>query len=442
MRNPTPFLLLLLLSGCAASLDPKPDIAHTAATVTERTGLLPDWLAPAQVTDLPAELTSTEAARLALTHDPKLRAALQRIAAARADLVQAGLLPNPALAIDLGFPIDGSGGATKVGVSLTQQLGALLSRADRQSGADAALREQVLAASDQALRTVAHARAAHARVLFAQSALVPMRESVAAAEHAVDTARRRLAAGEDNSLEVNRQRLALARLSAELQQRTTDLDLRKRELLARLGLAAHPADFTVRGPGVPPGTDALDSPLPTTDPDIIAAARENRLDVAAARAAADAALARVSVERKSHFDLSAGPAFERTDDKRKELGPAIEASIPIFDTGSARVAKARAEAARLALEADELEQSAIAEARAAFLSAQSARSLAARYESEVAALSETNLTLAQRAFTAGQTDLTVLLESRQSAIDARLKLIDLQEKAALADIELRRAIGR
>ena len=355
---------------------------------------------------------------------------------------------SAALAIDLGFPIDGSGGAAAIGVSLTQQLAALLSRADRQTAADAALREQVLAASDLALRTVAAARAAHARVLFAQSALDPMRESVTAAEHAVETSRRRLAAGEDNSLEVNRQRLALARLSAELQQRTTDLDLRKRELLARLGLADHPADFTAsnRGPGASPGTATPDTqpptPLPDSDPDIIAAARADRLDIAAARAAADSALAHINIEKKSRLDLSAGPAFARTDDKRKELGPSISASIPIFDTGDARIAKARAQALRLALEADEIEQNAIAEARAAFITAKSARSLAARYESEVAALSDTNLTLAQRAFAAGQTDLTVLLESRQSAIDARLKLIDLQEKAALAEIELRRAIGR
>lgn len=430
---------LVLLSGCAASLDSVPDINHSAQTIQQRTGLLPGWLDTTPSTAIPENLTSTDAARLALANDPRLRAALHRIASARADLVQAGLLPNPVLALDLGFPIDGSGGATKVGVSLTQQLAAILSRGDRQSAADAALREQVLSTSDLALRTVAHARAAHARVLFAQSAIAPMQESVAAAEHAVDTARRRLAAGEDNSLEVNRQRLAFARLSAELLQRQTDLELRKRELLARLGLAANPAELTVSGA---PSDSPSAAPMPETESETIADALQYRLDLAAARAAADSARARIGIERKSRFDLSAGPAFERTDDKRKELGPSIQASIPIFDTGDARIAKAHAEAARLALEADEIEQSSIAEARAAYLTAKSARALAARYESEVAALSDTNLALAQRAFTAGQTDLTVLLESRQSAIDARLKLIDLQEKAALADIELRRAIGR
>ena len=84
---PKPTILLcslFLLPSCAKSLDPAPDISRAAATVTQRTGLLPDWFTAAASEPLPADLTSTDAARQALTHDPRLRASLQRIAAARA----------------------------------------------------------------------------------------------------------------------------------------------------------------------------------------------------------------------------------------------------------------------------------------------------------------------------------------------------------------------
>jgi outer membrane protein TolC len=431
-------LLFLLLPSCAHSLDPTPDINRAATTVESRTGLLPNWLTPAPADELPSQLSSDDAARIALTHDARLRAALERIAESRADLVQSGLLPNPVLALDLGFPIDGSGGATKVGVSLTQQLAALISRRDRIASADADLRAHVLLASDLALRTAADARAAHARLLAAQDALEPAQDAVASAERSVDVARRRAVAGEDNALAVNRQRLLLLRLRADLAQRQADLQLRKRDLLARLGIPDSSVDLTASpasGTGLLPG-------VPDSEPAVIAAAKSDRLDVAAARATADAALARVNVQRKSRLDLSAGPAFERTDDGRKELGPALDVSIPIFDTGDARVAKARAEAQRLALDADSAERTAIAEARSAFIAAQSARALAHTYESEVVSLSTTNIDLAQRAFAAGQSDLTVLLEAQQAVVDAKLKLIELHERAAIAEIELRRAIGR
>jgi len=53
-----------------------------------------------------------------------------------------------------------------------------------------------------------------------------------------------------------------------------------------------------------------------------------RLDVAASAARAEATLVRARVAPSEAFaDLSAGPAFERTDDGRKELGPAISACI-------------------------------------------------------------------------------------------------------------------
>jgi outer membrane protein TolC len=436
------------LSACASSsLDPAKDQARAAATIHDRTGLLDStWPKPDPAEQPPAQIAETDAARLALTHEPHLRASLERIAVARADLVQSGLLPNPILSVDFGFHVGGPPGATQFSVSLVQQLAAILSRADRQSAADAALRAEVLNASDLALVTVAHARAAHARVLFAQAALEPMRESVAAAEKAVESTRKRAAAGEETSLEVNRQRLLLARMQAELIQREADLALRKRELLARIGLADRPADFTAieSGTGVPPVDSAPDSTqalLPTEDA-AISAARTDRLDVAAARALADSSLAYVNVQRGSRFDFGAGPEFTRTDDERKELGAAINASIPIFDTGDARVARARADAARAALDADQAEQSAIAQARAAWITAKSARELAQRFETDIAALSSSNLTLAQQAFTAGQSDLTVLLETQQSAAEAKVRLVELKEKAALAEIELRRAVGR
>lgn len=424
------------LSGCK-SLDPKPDIDRAAEIVRERTGELPAWLSPASGDEpFPARLDETTAVRLALRNDARLLQELERIAEARADLVQSGLLPNPVLAFDLGFPIDGSGGPTKIGVGLTQQLTALLTRGDRVAAADAELRGRVLECSERALRTVAEARAAHVRVVYASAALGPVREAVTEAERAVEQAGRRVAAGEDTSLEVNRQRLLLVRLTTELAERTSTLEVRRRNLLAKIGRAGYAGAWEIAAGGA----DRAAAPM-RTEEEIISLVGSQRLDVAAAAAARDAALSRVTGERKGRLDIEAGPAFERTSEGRKEIGPSVTIGLPVFDWGDARVAKSEAEARRLTLEHRHVCQEAIVEARSAFVEERTARELASRYDGEVGTLASANLELARRSFGAGQADLTVLLEAQQQVAESRVRVVDLRERAALARIELERAVG-
>ncbi len=424
------------LSGCK-SLDPKPDIEHAAEVVRERTGELPAWLSSTESdVHFPERLDEITAVRLALKHDARLLQELERIAEARADLVQSGLLPNPVLALDLGFPVDGSGGATKVGVGLTQQLTALLTRGDRMAAADAELRGRVLECSDRALRTVADTRAAYVRVDFASGAIGPVRDAVSEAERAVAQALRRVAAGEDTSLEVNRQRLLLVKLTTELAERISTLEVRKRSLLVRIGHAGYAGSWEIA-----PGEAAHAAMPEETEEQIITLVGSQRLDVAAAAAARDAALSRVQSERKGRLDMSAGPAFERTDDGRRELGPSVSVGLPIFDWGDARVAKSQAEARRLALEHRRVHEEAIAEARTAFIEERTARELASRYDVDVATLASANLELARRSFSAGQADLTVLLEAQQQVAESRVRVVDLRERAALARIELERSVG-
>jgi outer membrane protein, heavy metal efflux system len=423
------------LGGCG-SLDARPDVDRAAWMVQERTGELPAWLAAPEDERFPERLDERTAVRMALRRDPRLLQELERIAEARADLVQSGLLPNPVLALDLGFPIDGSGGATKIGVGLTEQLTLLLTRDDRMSAADAELRARVLECSERALETASRARAAHARVLFAREALVPVREAVGDAEKAVEQARRRVAAGEDTSLEVNRQRLLLVKLTTEFAERESTLEIRRRELLARLGWASYAGAFEVDAAAAGDAGGGVMS-----EDDVIAQTRGQRLDIAAANAMRDAAMSRVGAERKGRLDFAAGAAFERTDDGRRELGPSMTVGLPVFDWGDARVAKGEAEARRLSLEAQRIEQDAIAEARGAFVAEKTARDLLGRYEREIGALAGQNLDLARRAFGAGQADLTVLLEAQQQVADARVRVVDLRERAQLARIELERAVG-
>lgn len=144
-------LVLCLLSSSCASLDPKPDIDLATSLVHTHSGWRPQWNAPwsggggaDELWDGATPLTEDLAVTLALRHNRAIRADLERIAASRADLVQAGLLPNPVLSLAFGFPVGGTTGPTEIVVGAMQQLAALWLRGPRVSAAEATLRQTIL----------------------------------------------------------------------------------------------------------------------------------------------------------------------------------------------------------------------------------------------------------------------------------------------------------
>ena len=145
----------------AAPTHPRADVERSQALVAERSGLPVDWLAPLDAAadrwDGESDLAAYDAVAIAIARNPALRAQLEVVAAARADLAQAGLLPNPVLSLSLGFPIAGADGGTSVGASLVQNF-ASFSRGRRVDAAAADLDRVVLELSDHALALAARTR--------------------------------------------------------------------------------------------------------------------------------------------------------------------------------------------------------------------------------------------------------------------------------------------
>lgn len=439
-----PILAISLVAAAVAagcrSLDPAADQDRAAALVAARVEPLgsSQWPAidPAAEWDGRADLTADAAVRCALAAHPDIRAALDHIAASRADLVQSGLLPNPVLNISLGFPLGGETGSTSVGISLVQQLAWLLNARSRQDAASADLDAQVLAASQTALTLAAEVRALHARTVFAQRLVAEHAAAADSARRALDLSRRAAAAGEASTLEINRRGTRLIELEAHAAAAQAQLDVLKRDLLRRLGRAD--ADATWRAADLPADA-AIDE---WTEPQVIDLTRAQRLDVAAAMARAEAARVRAGLARTDVWsDLEAGAAFSRDEDAREELGPEIAVPIPIFDTGQARTARAAAEARIAASEAVSMRNQAIAEARAAWVRARSARELLRSSAARLVETADQSLELSRRAFAAGALELTGLLEAEEHAVQARVRRLELEQAAVLELIELERAVG-
>ncbi len=450
-RRPRPLCVAALaalagLGGCA-SLDPKPDINHAATTVQERSGFTAAWDQPwsgaLDAWNGRSPLAMDQAIVSALKNNREIRAEVELIGAGRADLVQAGLLPNPVLSVALRFPFDPVEGYSQAGASVVQSFVALWLRPGRIRAAEARLNESVLSLSDKALRLVAEVKASHARLVYGQRGVALTRQNIEMVEKSIEALEARIRAGEGTRLDVNRARQQLLGLRADLTRRERDLAKERRELLRLMGFAAAGDGWTAAD-----GSDGARPPHEPTMPDgfteatAIELAATQRLDVAAGRAVVEASSADLTVEERSRIrDLGLGVTFEQTEDKGRFIGPELEIAVPIFDLNQAQIAKAGslARAALVAYEA--VTQRAVTQARTAFVEADASARLADMYLHDVLTLAEQNLSLADSSLKAGQADVTVLLEAQRNVVEARQALNDLEHQAALARIQLEYAVG-
>ncbi|HVZ94533.1 MAG TPA: TolC family protein [Phycisphaerales bacterium] len=439
------FALSFLALPACESLDHRPDIDRAASLVHDRSGLSPDWSASWEESLLTpwdglTPLSADHAVAIALRNNRALRAKLETIAAARADLVQSGLLPNPVVAVSLGFPINHAEGV-KIGVSVVEQFAQIWLIPAKRAAASADLDQRILESSSDALALVAETRSLHARLLFAQRGLSLRREHLSLLERSSSAIESRVRAGEASRLDLSRQRLEHLKLRAEIIELDSETDRLRRRLLELLGVADRPSNFELTD-AIPMEPSApAEGQLPT-EPEIIELARVQRLDVAASRAEYSAALARVDQAGRSRLEhLDAGLGYERDDDAAQTLGPTIELSIPIFDTGAARESKAEAEARRALLLADATTQRAVREAREAWVHAASTAAALDIQQRELLPEAERAMTLSEQTFAAGRTDLFTQLVAQRDLLEARTHLADLELAHHLALIELERAVG-
>jgi len=432
-------LIALGLGGCA-SLDPKPDIDRAASTVGDRSGVTPEWTQPWESSlsawDGRAPLKVEQAVAMALRNNREIRSQVEQIAASRADLVQAGLLPNPVLGLTLRFPFDPVSGGTFIGAQVVQSFTALWLRDGKVKAADARLNQTVLDISDKALRLVAEVKATHARIAFGQLAVHHADHNVVTIQKSIDALDARVRGGEGTALDVNRARQQFAKAQAERTIVVRDLAKDRRRMLELMGFADENAEWTAEA------DTSIVAALSIDEAAAIILAGEQRLDVAAARSIVEALRADLSVEEKSRLkDFGLGADFERDVDGAKTIGPVIEVGIPIFDTNAAQIAKAGSLARAALASYEAVSQRAVREVRIAWVELDAASRLVDQYRSAVLAISERNLMLAEAALKSGQSDVTVLLDAQRELVDARRTLNDLERDAAIARIALEQAAG-
>src|SRR5271169_3015001 len=124
-------MAILLLGGCQ-SYTPMP---------LNRQAMLAEHLSDLQFGNMPQPLSIEAVSLLAAANNPDLKAARIENGIAAAQVLQAGILPNPSLGAGYGFLLGGPGTTPAVTASLTEDIRALVTLSARRGSAYAAAQQ-------------------------------------------------------------------------------------------------------------------------------------------------------------------------------------------------------------------------------------------------------------------------------------------------------------
>ena len=339
-------LALLLFAGCAryapqpltrdaveARLQrPAPDQLRVLAAHIDHPLLPPLPLHPDQ------DLTPDGAALLAVLLNPGLRAARDGRGLADAQLLTAGLLPDPELDLGLEVPTGAaSGKVTAYGLGLSWQASALLSRGARRERAKAAARQVDLGIAWQEWQIAMGAKAAVYRLRLLEDRFDLARQEATRAGQTLARVEQAVAAGTLTDRDFQAAR------GTEFKTRTETLDLEQKVAQERhklrwlLGL---PADAVLRldqKVALPP---AAPVPPPAA---LLKDLEQRRLDLLALSqgyTSQEEALRSAILEQFPKIRL--GPSFRKDTDGVQTVGFSVAIELPLFDRNRGPIATAKA----------------------------------------------------------------------------------------------------
>ena len=375
----------LLLSACA-SLSPDGGVSEVEKIVGDRRG---EKIGAQHVAErLSRPISSTDAVAIALANNPGLRAAYAELRIAEADLVQATRLRNPGFS----YGRFKQGDEREIERRIFFDVAGLLtmpwrSDAEKRLYGAAQLRAalEVTRIADETRRAWVEAVAAEESARYA----VQVRD---AAEASAELAAQMARAGNFSRLTQSREQLFYAEATAQLARARLGSTAARERLARLLGLW---------------GGEAAALALPERLPDLPASPRElrdaeataiaERLDVRAARSEVEGLAGTLGLARATRFVNVLEIAYERDTSSHgsPRTGYEVELSLPIFDFGDARIARAEAGYSRAFNRAAETAINARSQVRESYAAYRTTYDLARHYREEIVPLrkriSEENL---------------------------------------------------
>jgi outer membrane protein TolC len=376
-------LALALLAGCA-TVAPDGGFGSVAGATRERIGAEPRLarddaagraLAQSVQAMLAKPLGMDDAVKVAVLANPGLQASYWKVGIAQADVAQAGRLPNPVL----DFKHVSHGGDVAIERTFTVNLVRLLTM-PLASRLEARRFEQVkLEVAREIEQHARDTRIAWVEAVAANQALEYARQVDAAAEASAELAGRMAKAGNMSQLDLAREQVFHAESQATVARAGKQAVAARERLTRLLGLWGKDAQYSLPAhlPELP------GAPAELADIERIAIGQ--RLDVQAAKLDAQATAANLGLTKTTRFVnvLDLGVVNQTTTDAPTARGYELTLELPLFDWGSARVARAEGVYMQSVQRVAQAAVTARSEARESYLDYRTAYDVAAHYRDTV-----------------------------------------------------------
>lgn len=283
---------------------------------------------------LASKLDVETAVQIALLNNKRLQAAFYELGISEADLVQAGRLPNPRFSMLYAK----NNGDYKIEQAFTFNIFALLTMPKAVEIERRRFEQTQQATALEVLKLANHTRMAYFNAVAARELARYSDQVKESAEASAELARRMVKAGNWNKLEQAREQSFYADAVLELAN-AKNKQVRAHEALSRLlGVSADHMTLLERLPDLPFSVEEL-QPFEQ-------AAFENRLDLQVAKLETEVLAKQLGLTKTTRLInvLEIGPArvLEGSRNDPYKKGMEIGFEIPLFDWGTARVAKAEA----------------------------------------------------------------------------------------------------
>ncbi len=375
-------------------------------------------------------LTESETIALALWNNADLQSTLAQLGFAKADLYQAGQLPNPTFSIFL--PL----GPKQLEMTLGVALDWLWTRPYRVASAQLDLRATAKVLVAQGLDRARDARIAHAELDVARRRLILLRRTEEIWARIAKLARARLMAGAASRLELTAAEsdARIAKLEAQQQQQTVHImDARFKELINLPQNQGTPKKIEVISEGFPDLIPSLEQ--------LLKRAISARPEIRAAELRIEATGERAGLERARIFDLIAfadsnGPGF-----RAFEAGPGFQLSLPVLNQNQAGRARVKAQLESVTWGYIATKQRIDREVRESYHRMRRAQEALSAWPKEVVAPLSENVGRAERAYVAGGVTYLQVLDATRRLTEAQLRELQLEVEAKLSLAQLYRSVG-
>jgi outer membrane protein TolC len=431
----------LFAAGCATYRPEPLDPAEETAALRSRSV---DEVSPERIraaTGIPRPgvfdpsdgLDEDEVVSAALVLNPDLRAKRLEVGEARAELITAGLWPNPRIELSAGRGLQPGGGMI-LNVDLLMEMLRTAEHSAKIDAATARVEEVRAGIVAEEWRLAAEVRRQLLAVLAAERTADLLDGETALRERTREILRRRRELGEGTELDVAAADLDAVEVRRERSRARAEQEVAARELnrllglppayALRLGDSGKPLAITV---AEEPADDEVDRRILAGRPDLKA------LEAGYRRAEQDL---RLAVEKQVPR-LELGPALGRESGGDWSLGAGLGIELPLSDRNQGEIAGKESLRQRARAEYAAALQRARAEAFDALARMRSARSELDAVQRDLLPLVQRTQDLAERAFRAGEVGVLDWITAQQRTLTTKKAVLEsaVRYRAAVIDFE-------